>query len=180
MLRSAVDILHLELDPLPAEVGTLLTLPMRHGGFGLRSMMDTASAAFLGSLATAARHLPPPELLRDTPLAREIEHALSLCQVPRLRLPAANAFLACAARRPPKALQHVIASAIEDFRMRSVDSAPGLSSHLLSLRQTGASNWLTAIPSRPEHSLPNGDFYLAARLRLRLTPCPSIYVTHCA
>src|SRR5205823_2564930 len=101
------------------EALTLLTLPLRHGGFGLRSMAVTAPAAFLGSLAAAARHLPSLHLAA-TPLMEEIEDALSHCQLPGLKLPPAISFLACAARQPPRSLQHAITSAIEDYLSRSV------------------------------------------------------------
>jgi hypothetical protein len=55
---AAMTTLRLDKESLSKEVLTLLTLPLRHGGFGLRSMVATAPAAFLSSLAAAARHLP--------------------------------------------------------------------------------------------------------------------------
>ena len=73
-LCTAADILRLDLDSLSEVVRSQLTLPLRHGGFGLRSMLAIAPAAFLGSLAAAARHLPQ---LVDVPLTCEIEHSLS-------------------------------------------------------------------------------------------------------
>src|SRR6185436_21082670 len=109
----------------------------------------------------------------------ELEHALSRCQLPGLRLPTSSLFLSSAARQSPTALQRSITAAIEDSLARAVGGSPALSSHLLSLRQAGASNWLTTIPSRPELALPNNDFRLAARLRLRLPPSTETYVTHC-
>ena len=97
-------------------------------------MGATAPAAFLGSLAAAARHLASPHLAA-IPLMEEIEDALSHCQLPGLKLPAAITFLACAAQRPLKSLQHTITAAIEDQRARSVSDSVAMSSHLLSLRQ---------------------------------------------
>jgi hypothetical protein len=139
-------------------------------------MVAIAPAAFLGSLADAARHLPQ---LADIPLALDIAHALSRCQFLGLKLPTAAAFLTCAARRPPISLQKTISSAIEDTLLRSIGDSPSLSSHLLSLKQTGASGWLAAIPSRPELTLADEDFRLAARLRLRPSPSASIAATIC-
>ena len=170
--------LRLDKNSLPGEALSLLTLPLRHGGFGLRSMVATAPAAFLGSLAAAARHLPSPMQSAATPLIEEIKHALLCCQLPGLRLPPAASFLACAARRPPRYLQHSITAAIEDRLARSIGGSVALSSHLLSLRQAGASSWLAATPSRPELMLCDDDFRLAARLRLRLPPSSST-ATHC-
>ena len=88
VMDAAMATLRLNEDSLPEEALTLLTLPLRHGGFGLRSMVTTAPAAFLGSLAAAARHLPDLELAA-TPLLQEIERALSHCQLPGLNLPSA-------------------------------------------------------------------------------------------
>src|SRR6185503_4178885 len=76
--------------------------------------------------------------------------------------------------------QHTITAAVEDAVTRAVDADPGLSSHLLSLRQTGAANWLTVTPSRPELSLADDDFRLAARLRLRLHPSTPVPGVPCA
>ena len=101
-LRTATNILRLDLDSLSEVVRSQLTLPLRYGGFGLRSMVAIAPAAFLGSLAAAARHMPH---LVDVPLMLEIEHALSRCQFLGLKLPNAASFLTCAARRPPVSLQ---------------------------------------------------------------------------
>jgi hypothetical protein len=171
--------LRLDKDSLPEKVLTLLSLPLRHGGFGLRNMAATAPAAFLGSLAAAARHLPSTHL-PATPLMEEIEHALSRCQFPGLKLAPAISFLASAARRPPRSLQHTITLAIEDHTARSAGDTVAMSSHLLSLRQAGASSWLVATPSRPELMLSNDDFRLAARLRLRLPPSSSTSDTHCS
>src|SRR5205823_3612020 len=112
----------------------------------------------------------PPDLV-DVPLAIEIDHSLMRCQLPGLRLPAASDFLTCAARRPPIALQKTISSAIEDALLRSIGESPALSFHLRSLRQSG---WLAAIPSRPELTMADDDFRLAARLRLRLLRSGSI------
>jgi len=142
-------------------------------------MKLTAPAAYLGSLAAAAPHLPA-QLLDAAPFIREIEHALSYCRLPGLRVPSAGSFLARAARRPPRALQHTITAAVEDAVTRAVDADPALSSHLLSLRQTGAANWLTVTPSRPELSLADDDFRLAARLRLRLHPSTPVPGVPCA
>ena len=178
VFNTAVGILHLDPSCL-GDASTLLTLPIKHGGFGLRRMKLTAPAAYLGSLAAAAPHLPA-QLLDAAPFIREIEHALSYCRLPGLRVPSADSFLARAARRPPRALQHTITAAVEDAVTRAVDADPGLSSHLLSLRQTGAANWLTVTPSRPELSLADDDFRLAARLRLRLHPSTPVPGVPCA
>jgi hypothetical protein len=179
VLRTATNILRLDLDSLPPHACSLLTLPTRHGGFGLRRMEATAPAAYLGSLAATARFLPSAELLVAIPMIGELEHALSRCQLPGLKLPASSSFLACAARQRPTALQRSITAAIEDSLACSVGDTPALSSHLLSLRQAGASNWLTTVPSRPELTLPDDDFRLAARLRLRLPPVTETFVSHC-
>jgi hypothetical protein len=74
VLHTAMDILRLDLDSPDAR--NLLTLPMRHGRFGLRRMEATAPAAFLGSLAAAARYLPSAELLVSIPMIGELEQAL--------------------------------------------------------------------------------------------------------
>jgi hypothetical protein len=99
---------------------------------------------------------------------------------PGLKLPHASAFLACAVRRPPRSLQHSITAAIEDALASSIGNTIALSSHLLSLRQAGASSWLIATPSRPELMLSDDDFRLAARLRLRLPPPSSVLATLCS
>ena len=77
VLRTATNILRLDLDSLPPDACALLTLPMRHGGFGLRRMEATAPAAFLGSLAAAARYLPSSELLVSIPMIGENLSTLS-------------------------------------------------------------------------------------------------------
>ena len=145
----------------------------------MRRMEATAPAAFLGSLAAAARYLPPAELLAAIPMIGELEHAVARCRLPGLKLPPSNLFLACAARQRPTALQRSITAAIEDSLACSLGDSPALSSHLLSLRQAGASNWLTTVPYRPELTLPDDDVRLAARLRLRLPPVAETFVTHC-
>ena len=58
VLNAAVSILHLERDSLSALVLQLLAFPTSYGGFGLRRMELAAPAAFLGSLAAAARYMP--------------------------------------------------------------------------------------------------------------------------
>jgi hypothetical protein len=52
-----------DFSSLTDEAHAQLMLPLRLGGLGLRSMVDTAPAAFLGSLAAAAPYLPSPHLL---------------------------------------------------------------------------------------------------------------------
>jgi hypothetical protein len=49
-----------DFSSLTDEAHAQLMLPLRLGGLGLRSMVDTAPAAFLGSLAAAAPYLPSP------------------------------------------------------------------------------------------------------------------------
>jgi hypothetical protein len=149
-----------------------LSLPLRLGGMGLRSMVATAPAAFLGSLAAAAPYLLSPHLPVSAPLIFDLEHALSLVRhLPGLRLPSATDFLPLAAQQSPPSLQRTISLAASTSFLRSLlQQSPSLLPHLLSLQQAGSSAWLTAVPTRPELVLADDDFRLAARLRLQLFP----------
>ena len=181
-LRTAATILRLDPLSIPREVRVQMSLPLRLGGMGLRSMVATAPAAFLGSLAAAAPYLLSPHLQASTPLFADLEYALSLVrELPGLSLPPATAFLPLAAQNPPRALQRAISHAGSTSLLRSLlQSSPSLLPHLLSLQQPGASAWLSAVPTRPELVLPDDDFRLAARLRLQLFPAsPPISTCRC-
>ena len=65
-LRTAIAILRLDASSLPGEARSQLALPLRLGGFGIRSMVTTAPAAFIASVAAAAPYLSPPQALSST------------------------------------------------------------------------------------------------------------------
>ena len=65
----------LKLPPLSYEAQLQLTLPIRHGGFGLRSMVLTSPAAWWSALAQAFHFIslliPSPDVLgADVPFVR--------------------------------------------------------------------------------------------------------------
>jgi len=165
ILRTAARILRLELDSMSEGTRLQLSLPLRLGGFGLSSMITTAPAAFISSVAAAAPYLPAPQLLTSTPLFAELDRALSLVRQFRgVKFPPAYPFLTLASQRPPRGVQRSISSAISESQLLNILSSgsPTLTAHFTSLKQAGASAWLATIPSRPEFILSDDDFRLAA------------------
>ena len=182
----------LQLPPLSPGALTQVRLPLRHGGFGLRSALASAPAAYLGSLALAAIPInsisslhPPSTYAHSIPASIASSYRslpldnfdLKLSQP----LPPAPEFInffathdtKLSSKLQKKLTQHAELAAFNTFRNQA--SKP-LKAHLTSLNQRSASLWLTTIPTRPELILHDTAFRLCCMLRLDLAltrPLPS-------
>ncbi len=160
---------------------TLLTLPVRYGGFGLRSTYRTRHAAFWGGLAhaasTLARYapLPPRSLSTIEKTLKTLQQQTEMAGAPFESLPtqAANALhrLANPQRDDPTNIQRDLTQRIEDKLYRQFSDAattPAEKARLLSISGPWASAWVSCIPTDPSLLLRPEQYQLAARLRLGL------------
>lgn len=163
-------------EPLSELSSLLLTMPLREAGFGLRSMQDTAPAAYLSSLALAAplvvAQLPTPDQRADGPTAAALDSCYVLLQdtpLETIDIPTTAArFWATYGRRAGYKLQNSIMRLVGT---RLFQRALGLASQsqqalLRSMRVPGAAAWLTAVPSCRELTLYGAALRGAAHLRL--------------
>ena len=177
---------------LPPSIDTAallpLSLPIRLGGFGLRSVRSVSPAAYWASIACAA-----PYILDFVPDKRKFlggevkanifedvkacHHALrsTIANVPRDLVPPdpANIWAIYGQGAVSRGLQKALCVLIDDriaadygtVRANRCDKQRMLSS---SARNAGA--WLTAIPSSPAVTLMDSEFQYAARHRMGLPP----------
>ncbi|CAI5941038.1 unnamed protein product [Closterium sp. NIES-65] len=161
-------------------------LPVRLGGFGLRSSASTAPLSYLCSWAQSLPLLSTHFITDGSPLFRPF---LSSDTIHRLDefIPAATAMLPKEVRDrfpswshllpgyPPKLFTHLSqqleASLLE--KVRSSVTSPLRLARLTSLQGPHAGDWLTAAPSSPQLQLTESEWRIAAAIRLGL-PIPHL------
>ncbi|CAI5991644.1 unnamed protein product, partial [Closterium sp. NIES-65] len=161
-------------------------LPIRLGGFGLRSSASTAPLSYLCSWAQSLPLLSTHFITDGSPLFRPF---LSSDTIHRLDefIPAATAMLPKEVRDrfpswshllpgyPPKLFTHLSqqleASLLE--KVRSSVTSPLRLARLTSLQGPHAGDWLTAAPSSPQLQLTESEWRIAAAIRLGL-PIPHL------
>ena len=173
----------------------LLRAPLRHGGFGLTSALQTSLAAYLGSLAAvasapefAAYNNPAHMLPANAPLYGWI--ATSMATLIDTAPP-------CAALLPPSAavffqhptilhsssLQRTLSQQATEYthqaslqrarEAKKTDGAVALA-HLTAVSAPRAWTWKTVLPTTRELELTDVQYRLAARLNLGLQPVDSV------
>ena len=184
ILQTALRLLQIDPVQLSQVASTLLRLPLRSGGLGLRSTASVAPAAYLASIAASAHSIasvprPRGPALHSASLLEHLKFSFGRLEVknqnPNLavKLPTPSRFLPHFLKQSPQHLQRTITTQLDKRLLSSLHDlqSPKLTAHLTSLAQRSASLWLSTIPSRPEFVLHNDHFRLAARLRLSLPPC---------
>jgi len=157
VLRTAASLLRLDLAYVPQVALTQLRLPLRMGGFGLRSMTHVAPCAFLASIAAAAPSLcvPPSDTLcLDIKLAQDFIG-------PGPALPSPQDFLPFFSEpSSSRGLQRTLTSRADRSCLSTLysDKSASVDAHLLSLKQSGASMWLSDVPTRPEFCFSDEEF----------------------
>ena len=181
------------LNGLPRLEGwrdTMLGLPLRKGGLGLRKLDWIAEAAFVGSTLQCAHHVqitvgislvstsdPAAEQFRDAVTTLANRFSVSVWEVLEIQ-----AHEACAApvKKAQKALSDAIMDSITlDWRQRLPNLARAVVDSIATEgNQPGANDWLLAVPKTRAFTIPDTSYrlLLQTRLRLRLVPDGS----HCA
>ena len=181
------------------EARLILSLPIREGGFGLRSTERSSPPAYWSALAQAAPELllfankmktssdassqPPPSLLDSS---RPFVNALSDCHkfmVQNGVVPLKDDLLPLnykgywqfyGTKSPGRGLQRLLSSTIESSMAASLltkaDKDFRTKARLRSTRGKGAGAWLTTLPVTPALTLSDAHFRVACRLRLGLPP----------
>ena len=172
-----------------------ISLPLRLGGLGIRSLFLSHSQAYWASMAASAGEVDAcftsPQHLADSAvqshrvaahqglLALGLPHKSTLSMAegpPEVLLPtsptALPEFYKDALDSKSVRLQKTLSSAAEDFKLACLVRSFPLADvrRLESLKSLGASAWLTAIPDPdwPALSMPDHVFRRALRLRLHL------------
>src|SRR5690242_794749 len=132
VLGTATHILGLSPDLLTQEALALLRLPLKCGGFGFRSMVSVAPAAYLGSLAAAASTIasvprPAHSAPHSPALLTHIAHSYRLIQPGQShRLPHHAKFISHFARADASRLQHRLCHASEAHTLKQLKSTASL------------------------------------------------------
>ena len=175
---------------LPPSIDTAallpLSLPIRLGGFGLRSVRLVSPAAYWASLACSAPYIldfvpDKNQLLRGDIKAEILEdvkchHALcSIARVPRDLVPSdpANFWVTYGHGAVSRGLQKALCVLIDEriaADYGTVRAHRGDKQRMTSCSARNAGAWLTAIPSSPAVTLMDTEFQYAARHRLGLPP----------
>ena len=189
VVATALHLLQIPDTSLSPVALTQIRLPLRFGGLGLRSLVDTAQAAYLASIAASASFLLPFSDPQHHSLTSDLEDSIEHFQhCPDLKFPAPDGFVKYFADPPansplPSAklqkrlLIDLALSQLRQLKKENVEDET-LIAHLTSLSQKGASLWLSTTPFRPEFEFRDEDFLLALRVRLRLDPAPDM-PSHC-
>jgi hypothetical protein len=193
VLATATTIL--KLPPLSIEAKLQLTLPIRHGGFGLRSMALTSPAAWWSALAQAFRFInrliPSPDILTDdVPFVKSQYRCHSFFNKYKVPLkgspvPAvANLFWSIYDhKRAFAGIQRQIMAAIHKSQHLSLKSrfkspSPDLA-RIISVSEKSTGLWLTTLPLHPALQIHNSHFSVASRIRLGLPPSDGIKLCSC-
>jgi hypothetical protein len=194
LLDTATSILGL---PALSTVAQLqLSLPIRHGGFGLRSMMLVSPAAWWSSLAQAYRFISP---LLPSPSSPSMNFSFVISQsqchsffekfhvpfdnkpVPPLPTDFWTSFASeCALPGTQRLIMKSIyntqyTALLSDSKSPSPDYA-----RIVSVSQPSSGLWLTSLPFHPSLSISNGHFSIASRIRLGLTPVDNLATCSCS
>ena len=192
LTTTAMDVLQLAANERTDDVRARLQAPLRHGGFGLSSASQTASLAYLSSIASSAV-LPGEHALAvdavppDSQLHSWLSDALSSELVTRLlqsrrhgRLvhPSADSYLAHYRDHPEMAshLQQKLneAATCTLFNARveraAADGDVAAVACLKSISAGRAWTWKSVLPTEPAHRLSDEHYRAAARRDLGLQP----------
>jgi hypothetical protein len=171
-----------------------LFLPIRLGGFGLRSLRSTSPAAYWSALALSASHILssfPAVSWRSrllspgtdqVPFASELDKCyeaivVSLPSIDSKILPVqSQGFWQLYGHAAPPGLQRAICAIIENAAAKTLQDtfkSPDIQ-RLVSCQQKHAGAWLLVHPSSPDLVLSDGDFSSAVRHRLGLPPADDL------
>jgi hypothetical protein len=187
---------------LSDEAKQTLSLPIRLGGFGLRSVASTCHVAFWSSIALVAIDLMDiipvdkrQQLLIDSKtqvhFARQLadcHHDLLAQGIPcggdkgLMPLTITDFWNEFGAERPhglQRVLSHKIITNTLNEYLRDPLLGVGQVQRVLSVSSRSAGAWLTCYPSSPELQLTDEDYCCASRLRLGL-PCQEQLPEYCA
>ena len=151
VLKTALHLLQLPQQSLSQVALRQIQLPLRLGGLGLRSVVDTAPAAYLGSLAASAPLIAPicspPPAPSLTILQQSLDH---FNQCDDLKLPTPQHFFAHVAnpspatRLPPHKLQQHLSFALAQSHQHQLYKSltQPLQAHLTSLSQKSPDHFL--------------------------------------
>jgi hypothetical protein len=178
-------------DPIPNEAKLTLSLPIRLGGFGLRSVASTCHVAYYSSIALTAvdianlvPHSKRSQLLLNN--STQVDFARQLvdchnhlikqkvpCDEDGLMPPTVDHFWTDFGEERPHGLQraishHIISQNLNTY-LRDPSTELKTLQRMLSASSRNAGAWLTCYPSCPELSLSDEDFIYASRLRLGLS-----------
>ena len=193
VLNTATSIL--KLPALSNEAQLQLTLPIRHGGFGLRSMDLVSPAAWWSALAQAFRFinlfLPSLDVLTDdVPFVR----SQSLCHsffsryhVPLKGSPVpktpADFWTLYKQDSAVAGTQRLITASLyktlhANLKSRFKSPSPDLA-RIVSSSEKSTGLWLTTLPFHPSLSIHDKHFSVASRIRLGLPPVDDLKSCSC-
>lgn len=171
----------------PGKAKTLASLPLRHGGFGIIPISRLAPAAWIASLAAAARFLQDSQFgLNDPAINQTAAQLRQAAPAVAELLPAVEDgedyplvfqqfFTECdekgALRHDPTKLQQAITKPIHDalHKQLKIDFAtPFDRCHLEAIERKLASAWILALPADNHTTLRDIELVVAARHRLDL------------
>ena len=191
-----------EINALPEISGAsvayhLLSMPIRSGGFGLRSYSLIAHSAYFASAVNAiccfdesfvaarcASSVPQAPPCTIDHLNAAFSHVLQTGLQNNEYFPQTKDEFWREykdANRVPPHLQQSLVAVQELVRMderktwNDADRAA-----VMSAKQANASRWMTVVPDRSEYRLTNPEFRVAVCLRLRLPAHPSLPIPTCA
>jgi len=169
-------------EPLSPEVISQMHLPLRAGGLGLRASAPAAPAAYIASIAAAARRLgrvPEGSILRALTEAYSLLPPGATPRIPPGPELLVSHFLPLEV--DSSKLQQTISVHQERLQhdLLLSTASPESRARLLSCSVRNASLWLSTPPSQPDYMLPGHSFSLAVRLRLGL-PAADVLPVTCA
>ena len=188
VLQTASSILALP-SPLSTVAKHQLNLPVKKGGFGLRSMMQLADVAWISAMGQAIQYCSQ-FAGKDKP-SKQVAKPLDECvarindMIGQCRLPGTgNDFWETYMKDPiHPGLQKELMELITDKKQEELRLEEGKRSksdearwRSISLEHTGL--WITTTPSHQLYRVADGHFRAAARIRLGLPPHDDI--RHCA
>jgi hypothetical protein len=193
VLDTAISIL--KLPKLSSAAQLQLKLPIRHGGFGLRSMDLTSPAAWWSALAQAYRFIlrlvpSPAALTPDVPFVK----TQSLCHAffTKYKIPLkgnpvpptpAEFWTIYQRQRAYAGTQRLIMVSLykslhnqlkSQFKSPSPDFA-----RIVSVSEKSTGLWLTTLPIHPSLIMHNTHFSIASRIRLGLVPFDDLKSCSC-
>jgi hypothetical protein len=188
---TVAEKLGLPPGPVSNEVSTLIHLPVRLAGLGLRSQSATAPIAYLASLAQAAQDVcrvksARPDsltLVTDANVFDSYRRIVATGYFGRerdedaIQLPGeAGQFLEHFREGGARSLQHALLEDVEKAAYNALfeEASPEARARLLSCSGTGAGAWITAIPTEAEYVMPDDSYRYAVRLRLGLPPSETL------
>jgi hypothetical protein len=177
--------------PLSNEVSTLIHLPVRLAGLGLRSQEATAPIAYLSSLAQAAPDVCRAQSAHPSSLTLATDANVFDCyrritatgyfererSEDDAQLPTeAGSFLVHFREGGAASLQHALLEDVETSTFSTLLSgaAPEARARMRSCSAPGAGAWITAVPSESDLCMRDASYCFAVRLRLGLPPSETL------